>query len=213
MVEILEFDPTLGYVGLFTISFVGSVIPFIPVPFFVFLTVMSADPSFDPHILALTTTIGATAGKLIIFYASYYGRRVLSKESKHKMLPLQKIVARYGWLASFIAASTPVPDDLVYIPLGLSKYNPLLFLISTLGGKAVISELVVWGSKFGLSDYLQPLLEDNESVLILYISTGILAVVIGVMIYYMTRIDWSKYVGKIFPWAVEDDKNDEEREK
>ncbi|RMF32197.1 MAG: DedA family protein [Candidatus Nitrosothermus koennekii] len=209
---VLEFDPTLGYIGLFTVSFVGSVIPFIPVPFFVFLTIMSVDPAFDPHILALSTTIGATAGKLIIFYASYYGRRVLSKESKHKMLPLQKVIARYGWFASFIAAATPVPDDLVYIPLGLAKYNPIYFLLSTLGGKIVISEAVVWGSKLGLSDYIQPLLENEESALMLYVSTGILAVIIGVMIYYMTRIDWYKYMGKIFPWAVEDDEDDEKKE-
>jgi hypothetical protein len=32
------------------------------------------------------------------------------------------------------------------------------------------------------------------------------------MIYYMTRIDWYKYMGKIFPWAVEDDKDDEKKE-
>lgn len=211
MIDILEFDPALGYAGLFTISFVGSVIPFIPVPFFVFLTVMSAEPSFDPHILALVTTIGSTAGKLIIFYVSYYGRRVMSKKSKRKMLPLQKVVGRYGWFAAFIAAATPVPDDLVYIPLGLSKYNPILFLISTFGGKFLISEVVTWGSKLGLSDYIQPLLADNKSVLMLYIYTGILAVIIGIMIYYMTKIDWSKYIGRVFPWAVEDDEGDKEK--
>jgi hypothetical protein len=26
----------------------------------------------------------------------------------------------------FIAASTPIPDDIVYIPLGLAKYSPLI---------------------------------------------------------------------------------------
>lgn len=206
---IYEFDPTLGYIGLFTVSFVGSIIPFVPVPFLIYVTIMSVDPIYDPHLLALSTALGATIGKIIIFYVSYYGRKVLSKESKRKMLPLQRVVSRYGWPAAFIAAATPVPDDLVYIPLGLAKYNPLYFLLATLSGKIVISESTVWFSKLGLSEFIQPMLENKESTIMLYVYASILAAVIGVIVYYMVKIDWYKYVGKIFPWAVEKDKDDD----
>lgn len=204
-----DLDPTLGYVGLFTVSFVGSIIPFIPVPFLIYVAIMSVDPTFDPHLLALSTALGATIGKILIFYISYYGRKALSEESKRKMLPLQRVVNRYGWFATFIAAATPVPDDLVYIPLGLAKYNPLHFLLATLSGKIVISESTVWFSKFGLSEFLQPMLEDEKSTIMLYIYASILAAVIGIIVYYMVKLDWYKYVGKIFPWAVEDDKVDD----
>ncbi len=210
-IELLNFDPSLGYIGLFSISFIGSVIPFIPIPFFLFLTVMSIDPAFEPTLLALVTAIGATSGKLVIFYASYYGRNVLSKESKHKMLPLQRVVARYGWFAAFIAAVTPVPDDIVYIPLGLSKYKPAYFILSTFAGKLLISEVIAWGSRLGLTYYLQPFLNDTRSVMLLYISTAVLTVITGFIIYYMTRIDWYKYIGRLFPWAV-DDEQDEKKD-
>ena len=43
------------------------------------------------------------------------------------MKPFQKLVKRYGGSAAFVAAATPIPDDLVYIPLGLAKYNPKRF--------------------------------------------------------------------------------------
>ena len=36
--------------------------------------------------------------------------------------------------AAFFAAATPIPDDLVYVPLGLAKYNPKRFFIATLTG-------------------------------------------------------------------------------
>ena len=39
--------------------------------------------------------------------------------------------------AAFVAAATPIPDDLVYVPLGLAKYNPKRFFIATLTGKLV----------------------------------------------------------------------------
>ena len=35
------------------------------------------------------------------------------------MLPLQRLLSKYGWGGAFVAALTPIPDDLVYIPLGL----------------------------------------------------------------------------------------------
>jgi membrane protein YqaA with SNARE-associated domain len=61
---------------------------------------------------------------MIIFCGSYYGRKViLSDNTKKRMLPLQRLLSRYGWLGVFIAATTPIPDDIVYIPLGLARYS------------------------------------------------------------------------------------------
>ncbi len=208
MITLDFFDPPLGYLTLLTVSFVGSVIPFIPLPFFILLTVMSADPTFNPYMLVFIATIGSTAGKAIIFYATYYGRDRLSAESKKRMKPLQRVVSRYGWLASFIAAATPIPDDLVYIPLGFTKYNPLLFILSLLGGKSLISLVIVGGSKVGLSNYLQPLLENRDSTLTVYLSALILAIIIGIIIYYMPKIEWERYIGRLFPWALKDDDDD-----
>ena len=75
----------------------------------------------------------------------------------------------------------------------------------------IISEAVVWGSKFGLSDLLEPMLEDEQSALMLYISAGVIAVIIGAIVYFMPRIDWSKYLARIFPWAVEDEEDKDEK--
>jgi membrane protein DedA with SNARE-associated domain len=67
------------------------------------------------------------AAKILIFYISYYGNNLLKVGTKKRILPLQRFLSRYGWLGAFIAALTPIPDDLVYIPLGLAKYGSLKF--------------------------------------------------------------------------------------
>ncbi|MGH9921687.1 MAG: DedA family protein, partial [Nitrososphaerales archaeon] len=102
--DLFPFDESLGYLGLLALSFFGSVIIFLPVPFIILLATMSLDPTFSPHLLALVSAVGATGGKMIVFYGSYYGRRILKDETKRRMRPLQKLVSRYGWPATFIAA-------------------------------------------------------------------------------------------------------------
>jgi len=210
--DLFPFDESLGYLGLLGLSFFGSVIIFLPVPFVILLATMSLDPEFSPHLLALVSAAGATAGKMIVFYGSYYGRRILKDETKRRMRPLQKLVSRYGWPATFIAASTPIPDDIVYIPLGLSKYNPLLFLSATFAGKIVLSEIVVWGAQAG-SPYVQPLLENVQNVSVVYISAIVLMAVLAVVIYYTLKIDWTKSIGRWFPWTMEDDNEDGKEDK
>jgi membrane protein DedA with SNARE-associated domain len=199
---LFPFDQSLGYLGLFAFSFFGSVIIFLPVPYFFVLAAMSLDPVFDPNLLALSSATGAAAGKMVVFYGSYYGRRILKDETRRRMRPLEKLVSRYGWLAAFIAAATPIPDDLVYIPLGLSKYNPALFFGATFGGKIVLSEIVAWSTSAGLSSYIQPLLENVNDINVIYISAIIFTAILAVVIYYTLKIDWTKSIGKWFPWTM-----------
>jgi len=201
---LFPFDASLGYLGLFALSFFGSVVIFLPVPFFFLLVAMSLDPEFNPHLLALVSAAGATGGKMVVFYGSYYGRRILTDETKRRMRPLQKLVSRYGWPAAFIAAATPVPDDLVYIPLGLSKYNPMLFLTATFAGKLVLTEIIALGTQAGLSSSIQPLLENVKDVSLVYVSVAIFIAITAVIIYYTLKIDWAKSIGRWFPWTMED---------
>lgn len=207
MVDIVDIFPLsegLGYLSLLLISFVGSAIVFIPAPFFVILAAMSIDPKFDPYLLALISAIGATGGKMVIFYGSYYGRKILTDKTKRRMRPLQKFVSRYGWMAAFIAAATPVPDDLVYIPLGLSKYKPIKFIVATLAGKVLLSLAIVGAARaFGVS-FVIPYLEHVPDPSTFYIFLVIFGAALTVVIVYTLRIDWSKNIGKWFPWTMED---------
>ena len=77
------------------ISFFGSLIPFVPIPSFVFLVTMSVGEQFDIHVLAITAAFASTGAKQIIFYVSYGGRKIISEKTKKRMRPFQKLVKRY----------------------------------------------------------------------------------------------------------------------
>ena len=166
--EIFPFAPEVGYIGLALVSFIGSLIPFVPVPSFILLATMSVGEQFDLHILALVSAFTATIAKQIIFYASYGGRRTISEKTRKRMRPFQKLVKRYGGAAAFVAAATPIPDDMVYIPLGLAKYNPKRFFIATLSGKIVLCYIIVLISLYTGLPILEPILEDIDDPLAIY---------------------------------------------
>ncbi len=61
------------------------------------------------------------------------------------MTPLQLLLAKYGSLGSFVAALTPFPpDDIIIILLGVSKFAPWKFIVTTFFGKLIVNLAVVW---------------------------------------------------------------------
>ncbi len=207
--DFFPFAPEIGYPFLTIVSFFGSLIPFVPVPSFIVLATMAVGDQFNIHILALISAVTATAAKQIIFYVSYTGRRIIGEKTKKRMRPFQRLVKRYGGAAAFIAAATPVPDDLVYIPLGLAKYNPRRFFVATLTGKIVLSYMIVLGSHF-FGDALEPFLEQVEDPSIIYAGIIVFAVALTIIIILMFRLDWHRILGNVAPWTLDEDENNSE---
>jgi membrane protein DedA with SNARE-associated domain len=204
---ILTYFGNVGYIGIFIISFLGSILIFIPVPYFPILITSALNKELDPNIIALSATFGAVLAKSSIFIASYYGRNLLSNKTKSKILPLQNFLAKYGGLAAFIAALLPVPDDLVYIPLGIAKYSVRKFVLFTFIGKLLYGLIVVWGAVFLGRPIMEKFLsfsDANNQFSIAVIS----ALTIGLLIlilFFTFKMDWTKIIGKWFPWALDND--------
>jgi len=205
--ELFPFTPEVGYLGLTIVSFFGSLIPFVPIPSFVLVATMAVGEQFDIHVLVLIAAITSTAAKQIIFYASYGGRKIISEKTKKRMLPFQKLVKRYGGSAAFVAAATPIPDDLVYIPLGLAKYNPKRFFVATLLGKFVLYYVIVLISHYMGLSLLEPVLREINDPLPVYIGIIALGIAMTVVVILLLRLNWEKILGKIAPWTLEDDDN------
>ena len=206
--ELFPFTPEVGYLGLTIVSFFGSLIPFVPVPSFVLLATMAVGTQFDIHILALIAAFTATAAKQIIFYISYGGRKIISEKTKKRMEPFQKLVKRYGGTAAFVAAATPIPDDIVYIPLGLAKYDPRKFFVATLLGKLVLCYVVVLISHYMGLSVLEPILEEIKDPLPVYIGIIILGAAMTITVILLLRLDWAKILGRIAPWTIDDKEDD-----
>ena len=205
--ELFPFTPEVGYLGLTIVSFFGSLIPFVPIPSFVLVATMAVGEQFDIHVLVLIAAITSTAAKQIIFYASYGGRKIISEKTKKRMMPFQKLVKRYGASAAFVAAATPIPDDLVYIPLGLAKYNPKRFFVATLLGKFVLYYVIVLISHYMGLSLLEPILQGIDDPLPVYIGIIALGIAMTIVVILLLRLNWEKILGRIAPWTLEDDDN------
>ena len=203
--ELFPFTPEVGYLGLTIVSFFGSLIPFVPIPSFVLVATMAVGEQFDIHALVFIAAVTSTVAKQIIFYVSYGGRKIISEKTKKRMEPFQKLVKRYGGSAAFVAAATPIPDDLVYIPLGLAKYNPKKFFVATLLGKIVLYYVIVLISHYMGLSLLEPILQDIEDPLPVYIGIVILAGAMTMTVVLMLRLDWGKILRRVAPWTLDDD--------
>ena len=203
--QLFSFYDDFGYLGILLISFVGSIIVFVPIPYFPVLITAAFNDNLNPTLIALSSAIGAVIAKLIIFYASYYGRNMLSSKIKGKMIPLQRLLGRYGAIGAFIAAVSPIPDDIVYIPLGLAKYSPWKFAIATFLGKFVLNEMFVIGAIYFGKPFVNNMMSNSTNIDYLIVVTIASVAALGVIIYFALKIDWAKIIGHWCPWTLDKD--------
>lgn len=154
--------------------------------------------------MAILSALTATAAKQIIFYISYEGRRIISEKTRKRMRPFERLVKRYGAAAAFFAAATPIPDDLIYVPLGLAKYNPKRFFIATLTGKLVLSYSIVFISHHLGMSLVEPYLENITDVTSVYIGIIIFGAMMTLVVVLLLRLNWEKILGRFVPWTLDE---------
>lgn len=188
------------------ISFFTSIILFIPVPYIPVLIAASFNNRLDPLLIALVSAIGVTAGRTIIFLASYYGRKILNNNTKKRLLPLQRLLMKYGWIGAFLSAMTPFPpDDMVIILLGIAKYHPLKFVIANFAGKMIANIAVVMGAILLGRPLIEQLFMENQNPIMIAFITATSIIVVVLVIYLVIKADWGKIIGKWFPWTLHED--------
>jgi len=183
-----------GYFGVFLVSFLGTASIIIPIPY-TLLILWLGIAGFDPILLTIAGGLGSALGELSGYLLGYYGRKILSSERQKKLGYLVKLIGRYGPIAIFIFALTPLPDDLLFIPLGILRFNLLRAFIPAVLGKLLMSFILAYfGQTYGQFIFL--IFGEGAS----WIGMGITAVALIIVIVVLYRIDWEKvfekYVGK-----------------
>jgi len=123
------------------------------------------------------------------------GRKFISGKYKRKMEFLMKLFNKFGSIAIFLFALTPLPDDLLFIPLGVMRYNFLKAFVPALIGKFLMSLIVAYSGRFSIQ-----IIRDIfgvESDLISALIGMILGIVLLIVIFIlMFKVDWEKYFEK-----------------
>jgi len=179
-----QFANQFGYLGVFIISFIGSVSVVFPVPYTIVIYLLGA--VLDPLFVAVSGGLGSALGEFSGYALGYYGRTVVSEERCRKMEYMVKVFDRYGPVAIFLFALTPLPDDLLFIPLGVMRYSFLKAFIPALFGKMLMTFIVAYSGQ-----------QSIEVIKTLFTGSGLLGMVITVallivIIVAMIKIDWEK---------------------
>ena len=186
----LTYLQQFGYPGVFLISLIGAISIIFPIPYTLLLYALGS--SLDPMLLAISSGLGATLGEISGYYAGYYGRAIISEELKRKMDFLVKIFTRYGTATIFIFALTPLPDDLLFIPLGIMRYSLPKTLIVAFFGKVLMSFIVAYSGRVSF-----------ELITVLFGDAGIISIVVsiallGLILILMFKIDWKAFFEQYF---------------
>ncbi|MDW8044856.1 MAG: VTT domain-containing protein [Nitrososphaerota archaeon] len=194
---------TYGYIGVFVSSLLTHFMIFVPAPYLIPVALTSLNPSFDPLLVALSSASGATIAKTVVFRVSYEGQRLLDERTRKKIKPLQTLIGKYGWIAAFLAAATPIPDDIVYITLGFTKYSLWRFIIATFSGKMILISIVAFGVRiFGIT-FIEPFLKEGVEPTSIIILASLFLIIAVMIIYAIIKIDWAKLLRRWLPYQDE----------
>ena len=192
----------LGYLGIFGLSVASNLIVFVPLPYLAIILVAALSGRFDPIMLIISSGIGSALGKLVIYQACYSGQKLVSEKIKANLGAFRSVFARYAWIAVLLAASTPIPDDIVYIPLGFARYNRIRFLTATLIGKTLLVTVVVYGAGLLTNTLLGSILiggESGTSTLEIIVIAAVFAGLTILLTYFIARFDWYRWFEKRYP--------------
>jgi membrane protein DedA with SNARE-associated domain len=185
---------SLSYFGIFLLALVGAMSIFVPIPYTVVIFWLGKD-GWDPFLLMIAGGFGAAVGELSGYVLGYYGRKVISEERLRKMSYLIKAFGRYLPIAVFLFAFTPLPDDLLFIPLGILRYKLFRVFIPSLLGKSIMCFTLAY-----LGKHLGKIVED---VILLIFGEGsgwigsvILFVLLIIVLVILFKVDWEKVLVK-----------------
>jgi membrane protein YqaA with SNARE-associated domain len=189
-----------GYVGIFLISLLGATSVFIPIPSTVVIFILGGlriggNWAFDPLLIAVFAGLGATLGEFSGYLIGYGGRRVIGEKYKKKMDVLMKLFKRFGPVVIFVFALTPLPDDLLFIPLGVMRYSILGAFIPALLGKFLSNLIIAYAGRFSLQLISDIFGVEGEGMTFL-IGTVLAIVFLVIVFIIMFKVDWEKRAEK-----------------
>jgi membrane protein YqaA with SNARE-associated domain len=196
-----DFAIQYGYLGIFFISLLGASAIFVPIPYTVVIFILGGFQDgvgnwvFEPLWIAVAAGAGAAIGEFSGYLIGFGGRKVVGDKYKTRMEFLTKLFKKYGTIAIFIFALTPLPDDLLFIPLGVMRYSLLRAFVPAVVGKFFSNLIIAYSGRLSLEIVSSIFgVEGQGSSLLIGTIIGIGLLIIVFMI--MFKLDWEKHFSK-----------------
>ena len=182
-----------GYFGIFLLGLIGALSIFFPIPYTV--VIFTLGQTFEPVWIAVAAGLGATLGEFSGYLLGYGGRKAIGEKYKRKMDVLIKVFKRYGPIVVFLFALTPLPDDLLFIPLGVMRYRIVKVLVPALIGKFCMNLIVAYSGRFSIG-IIRDIFGVESDWITALIGMVLAVTLLIIVLVIMFKVDWEKYIEK-----------------
>ena len=188
-----EFARTHGFWGGFLASFIGSASIFIIIPYPAIVLILAA-AGLTAWLLAFLAGLGAGLGEITSYLLGFGGGRVADKHHSEKFERIKEIISRRPKLTPFLIfvfGLTPLPDDLIFIPLGFIRYGFIkAFIPGFLGKMTMLFIVCFFGQK--ILGFFELDAFGTEGIM-----GQVITLVLTVLIMYaVLKINWEKIIQK-----------------
>lgn len=193
-----ELASQYGYVGVFLLSFLGASSVIIPIPYTVILLFIGAYSGMDLALLAIVSGLGSALGEIVGYLIGRTARKVISLQRQKRLEALLHILTMRRALAPlliFVFALTPIPDDLLFLPLGLAHYPLLATLIPSFLGKSAMAYLIAFGGR-NYNEILISLVGREAGGTLVLVSMLVSALALMGIVAAVLMIDWESILAR-----------------
>ncbi len=183
-----------GYLAIFLISFLGAMSILIPIPYVAIIFTLATTGGLDPILTALSGGAGSGLGEFTGWMLGrLFSGAIESTKYFNRIQTLIKFLEKKGriWIPILILifALTPLPDDVLFIVLGVLRYSLWKALAASICGKVLMMYIVAY-SGITIGSYLE---RSGVSSDVVFMGSIIaLTIIVAAMMF----IDWEKILGE-----------------
>ena len=200
---LLDFSLLLGYPGAFLISAIGNATILVPFPYVGVAFILGGLRDeltlafvFDPWLIGIVSGIGAMIGEMTGYLIGYGGGRLIDEDQTSAFKSFVDSHPRATPFVVWFLAATPIPDDVLVIPLGAARYSWWKVALAQLIGKTMFLMGIAWSGRIGL-DFVGSILGSTDPLSLLSRVIEVSSILLVIFaIYSLVRIDWNSLVSR-----------------
>ena len=198
---LLDISLLLGYIGAFLISAIGNATILVPFPYVGVAFILGGLRDeltmtfiFDPWLIGVVSGIGAMIGEMTGYFIGYGGGKLIEKSQTSAFKEFVDSHPRATPFIVWFLAATPIPDDVLIVPLGAARYSWWKVAIAQLIGKTMFLMAIAWSGQIGL-DFVGSILGSTNPLSIASRIIEVSSVLLVILaIYLLARVDWNTLV-------------------
>ena len=202
---LLDVSLVLGYLGDFLISFLGNATVLIPFPYMGVTFILggltdeiTSEFLFDPWLVGILSGLGAVFGEMTGYLIGFGGGQLIDSKQRNAFVNYVGEHPRAIPFVLWVLAATPLPDDVLILPLGAAQYPWWKVMIPQFIGKTMFMTFVAWSGRIGLS-IIGTLIGSTDPTSLISRGVEVASVFLIVLaIYVLIRIDWTRMISGRF---------------